>query len=111
MVTVLGLLQIACIILGYIALGIVLKIWGYPNNPMVRWAPLAEFLRTQGGWLLLIPLVWSWYAARALRAEGGVFSERWGVFLGVALPILLTAMFLCAACWPCSRVLIMGVSE
>lgn len=111
MVTVLGLLQIACVILGYVALGIVLKIWGYPNNPMVHWAPLAEFLRTDGGWLLLIPLVWVFYAVRSLRVDRGVFSARSAMVLGVVLPIILTTAFVYAAFWPCSRVLVMGLQN
>ncbi len=108
MVTVLGLLQIGCVVLGFFALGIVLKVWGYPDNPMVRWAPLALFLRTEGGWLLVIPLLWMAYAARALAVDRGIFSARWAIGLGVGLPVVMAGLFVYASFLPCSRVLIIG---
>ena len=49
-------------VLGYVALGIVLKMEGYPGNQFVRWTPIAVSLRQHGHWILFVPLLWTAYA-------------------------------------------------
>ena len=47
--TILGLLQTILLVGGFLALGMVLKVSGYPDSTEVRWNPLAVFLREHGG--------------------------------------------------------------
>jgi hypothetical protein len=54
-----GLVMLLLMVLGFVALGIVMRVNGYPNsNPFIRWTPLALTLRQHGHWGLVLPLVW-----------------------------------------------------
>jgi len=103
--TRLGLIQIACLTLGFFALGGVLKLLGYPDdNPLVEWSPLAAFLRDRGLLLLLIPGLWVIYAAVADRSDRGIFSARAAFMSGIAISGIFIKIFLFAAVFPIRRI-------
>src|SRR4051812_20600713 len=70
--TMLALLQVLLVVVGYFALGIVLKMSGYPNNEgWVHWNPWAVLLREHGGWLICLPVLWVLYATAAEHRDRG----------------------------------------
>lgn len=102
----LGILQIACLLVGFFALGIILKVSGYPEDlPMIRWSPLAIYLRTHGLWLLALPAVWVIYAVYSARSDKGVFSVKISIIVGFLLSAAIILSFLYAAIFPFSRVM------
>ena len=101
--TYVAVLQSAVIVLGFLALGIVLKFCGYPNSFGVRWNPLAVFLREHGIWLLAAPLFWTVFAVKARQLDRGIFSERVAFVSGVCLAGVITLTFLYAAVFPYTR--------
>jgi hypothetical protein len=59
-IVVVGCTMVLLTVLGYAALGIVMKMNGYPDqNPFIRFTPLAISLRQYGPWSLAIPLLWA----------------------------------------------------
>lgn len=99
-ITFLALLQTMLIVAGFCALGIVLKISGYPAVEHVRWNPLAVALREHGMWLLLLPVLWVVFATMARRIDRGFFSDRSAYILGATLSCLIIGMFLYACVAP-----------
>ena len=103
-VTVLGLVQIVCVLAGFLGLGITLKVQGYPEFPPFvgeHWSGLAVGLRTYGLWLLVIPPLWAWYATAAVRLDRrGIFSETAALASGVAIVGIFLAAFLHAVIYP-----------
>jgi hypothetical protein len=95
--------QTLLVILGFFALGIVLKMSGYPDAPAVRWNPLAVALRERGFWLLLAPAVWVVFETYAERIDRGLFSYRTVYLAGLALTVALFVLFLYAICFPYSH--------
>jgi hypothetical protein len=69
--TILALLQTLLVIVGFFALGTVLRMTGYPDALAVRWNPLAVVLREHGVWLLLLPVLWVLFATSAQRSTVG----------------------------------------
>src|ERR1035438_4755151 len=68
-ITILALIQLTLVTLGFFALGIVLKIAGYPMDPpfmaslgRVVWSPIALLLRNYGLGLLFVSAVWGVFA-------------------------------------------------
>jgi hypothetical protein len=57
-IAIVGLIMLLLMVLRYVALGIVMKVNGYPNENMIRWTPLALNLRQYGHWFLVLPLLW-----------------------------------------------------
>lgn len=105
--TFLGLFQFACLLIGFFALGIILKVSGYPEElPMIKWSPIAVFLRSHGLWLLALPAFWVTYAVYSSRRDKGFFSERTSIVIGVLLSGAIILTFLYAAIFPFSRVLL-----
>jgi len=94
------------VVAGFIALGIVLKMCGYPDNPTVRWNPLALFLREQGVWLLLLPVAWVAVASYVQRLDRGLFCDRVAWIIGLCIAVLITGLFLYAAVFPYTRPLL-----
>ena len=101
--TILGLLQTILLVGGFLALGMVLKVSGYPDSTEVRWNPLAVFLREHGGWLLLLPVLWVLYATTAQTRDHGFFSYRLACAIGLGLAVCTIAVFLYAAVYPFTR--------
>ena len=56
-IAVVGLLQVLAVVVGFFALGILMKMNGYPDEVSIRWRPLARGLREYGAYLLLVPLL------------------------------------------------------
>lgn len=105
--TFLGIFQLVCLLIGFLALGIVLKVSGYPDDlPMIKWSPFATFLRAEGLWLLALPALWVIYAAYSSRRDKGVFSEQTSVLVGIILTGVIILSFLYAAIFPYSRVML-----
>jgi len=103
---ILALVQVLLVVLGFFALGIVLKGCGYPHTIEVRWNPLAVLLREHGIWLLFLPLVWVVFAISAQRIERNVFSPRVAFITGLSIASAITALFLYAAIFPYTRPLL-----
>ena len=101
--TFLALLQTVLVILGFIVLGAVLKISGYPDTLAVRWNPLTVFLREHGVWLLLLPVLWVAFATAAQRLDRGFMSYRIACVVGLCIAAITIVLFLYAAVFPYTR--------
>jgi hypothetical protein len=105
----LGLLQLVLVIVGFTTLGIVLKFCGYPGEDLgVRWNLLAVLLREHGGWLMLLPVLWTCLAINAQRLDRGVFSYRLACVIGLCIIALIIALFFYAAVFPYTRPMFIG---
>lgn len=108
-VTFLGIFQVACLLCGFLALGIVLKICGYPAEvPQVEWSPLAVFLRSYGLYFLVVPACWAVYASLSVRMNRGLLSEPPAMVLGILISCAILILFVYAAIFPFTRCLIIG---
>jgi hypothetical protein len=99
---ILALVQTLLVILGFFALGIVLKFLGYPDYPIARWNHLAVFLRQHGMWFIFLPVLWVVLAARAERHDRGILSYRVVWVAGVCIAASIIGLFLYAAIFPYS---------
>jgi len=100
--TIIGLVQLLLIVLGYFALAIIFKMWGYPNVTWIRWNSLALFLRQWGLLLLLVPIVWTAYAVVCCRRERYPFDSRIAAISGVAAGVIFLAAFMYGCFHPVS---------
>jgi hypothetical protein len=105
---ILALIQMLLAVLGFVALGCVLWMAGYPDNPSVRWNPLAAFLREHGVWLLLLPPLWMAFATYAQKVDRGALSYSVACAVGIGLAALIIALYLYAAVFPYTRPFFMG---
>lgn len=104
-VTFIGIFQIASLLCGFLALGIILKICGYPaENPAAEWSPLAVFLRTRGLHFLFVPACWAVYASLAVRINRGLLSEPPAMVLGILISCAILLSFLFAMIHPFSSI-------
>lgn len=109
-ITIIGGLQIALVVLGWCALGIVLKFNGYPDdNPYVQWTPLAVWLREYGVWLFLLSPVWTGMAIFLHEKEERVVLDAVVAVTGVVLSVGIFFLFLVAAFAPYTRPLLIKV--
>ncbi len=103
-ITQIALAQALVVILGFFALGIVLKASGYPENPTwVRWNTMALFLRYYGGWFLLLPIVWTLISLRCSSNKTGRSLEFACITLGIVLVAGVALLFVYAALNPFTR--------
>ena len=102
-ITILALLQTLLVIVGFFALGAVLKMSGYPDALAVRWNPLALFLREHGAWLLVLPALWVFYATSAQRIDRGFLSHHFACIVGLCIAGITILLFLYAAVFPYTR--------
>ena len=108
-ITLLALFQVLMVIIGFLALGIVLKLSGYPDLIGLHWNPLAVFLREHGFLLLLLSSVWTVYAVAVERVQRGWLLPQVAFSLGVGLALFFVPLFLYAAVFPYTRpLLILG---
>jgi len=107
--TILALLQTLLVIVGFFALGTVLRMTGYPDALAVRWNPLAVVLREHGVWLLLLPVLWVLFATSAQRVDRGFFSYRVACTIGFCIAGGIIAVFLNAAVFPYTRPFFIGL--
>ena len=77
------LAQFFSVVFGFVVLGIVLKLNGYPQEYFgIRWTPFAVLMRERGLWLMLAPLAWSGLAVAANRSERGIISDSFALAVG-----------------------------
>lgn len=110
-ITIVGGLQIVFVVLGWSALGVVLKFNVYPDdNPFVLWTPLAAWLSEHGVWLLFVSPVWSG-AAIVLhhRMDDRHVLNAVMTVTGTVLGFGFFACFLLAAFVPYTRPLLINV--
>jgi hypothetical protein len=97
----LGLTQALAVILGFFGLGIILRHYGYPDEPpqgissfgVYHWTYLALFLRQQGLILLLLPLIWIVCAAISENRTRFVFPFGFWMILGALIPCTIVMTF------------------
>ena len=101
-ITILGLIQLLVVILGFFALGIVLKVEGYPQDPpffaslsRVVWSPYALFLRHYGLAFLLVPVIWTVIASLS-QSRRIVFSFTGWFIIGIVLSVTIISIFIYA---------------
>ena len=101
-ISIVALMQLMLVMLGYFALGIVLKAGGYPHDPSfaaslsrVVWSPLALFLRNYGLALLFIPIVWTVFTSLS-RDRRVVFSRDVWLVIGMIISIGIIVLFIYA---------------
>jgi|GEM_PF-2470093 len=102
-ISLLGLMMLLLTVLGYVGLGIVLKMNGYPDNSLVRWTPLAVNLRQYGHCSLIVPLLWAAYAVISSHIGRGLLSEDVALVVGILLVIAILQAFLLAIANPFTR--------
>lgn len=107
-ISIVGILQVLVIVLGFIALGTHMKFLGYPNAAeyVFRFSPLALFLREYGMYLLLVPPLWMALAVFSSPREHGIFSLPAVLLQGVVIILILLCTFLYATVRPGSRVMV-----
>jgi len=101
-ITILAMIQLLVVILGFFALAIVLKAEGFPRDPpfmaslsRVVWSPFALFLRHYGLAFLLVPVVWT-VAASLSQGRRVIFSLDVWLVLGVVASVAIIVLFLYA---------------
>ena len=100
-ITLIAIVQVLMVILGFATLGIVLKSRGYPDlDPLMVWTPLAVFLRERGFALLIVPAIWTLLFT---VVQHQVVARRAMIFFGVLLAIGLFSIFLYATIFPGTR--------
>ena len=103
-ITILGLVQMLLVILGFFGLGIVMKVNGYPSDDLgIRWNPLALMLRQCGLILLLFPVVWTVVAALSQNRRRDVWA-----ILGIVFSAMIIGLFLYACVNPYYRPMLIG---
>lgn len=91
---VIGITQFVFLALGLMVLTILVKV-----SPVVaQVTPLAQFLTTQGLWLVLIPLFWMFLAS--LLARLGPAGMRVAVAMGFGIAVLIGVVFTIAILHP-----------
>jgi hypothetical protein len=75
---------------------------GYPDNPTVRWGPLALFLREHGLWLLILSLCWLVFALSEVRRTG-LPPRLVTISIGIGVPCVALLLFIYAALFPYTR--------
>jgi hypothetical protein len=97
-----ALIQFLLVILGFFALGIVLKVEGYPQDPpfmaslgRVVWSPSALYLRNNGLILLFVPVIWT-TAASLSQNRRIIFSFAVWMIIGIALSLAIITLFIYA---------------
>jgi hypothetical protein len=111
-ITILGLVQLLLVILGFFGLGIVLKAAGYhsehPEEYGTRWNPIAVMLRQHGLVLLLVPVVWTTMAAVSQNRRRFIFTLDVWAILGVVFSVTIIGLFLYACVYPYTRPMFFG---
>jgi hypothetical protein len=109
-IAILGAILTLVIVAGFVALGVVLKLSGYPEQFGIRWNPTAIILREHGAWLLVLPFFWVVYAVAAERVDRGILNATVAGAIGSLLIVIVLSLFLYAALCPFTRRLFMDMS-
>jgi hypothetical protein len=110
-IAVIGIVMLMLTVLGYVALGVIMKMNGYPKSEMIRWTPLALNLRQQGHWLLVLPIAWIMSAVVIFRTDSGAISQLLAYVVGTALLGIVAILFLFAIANPYTRPLLISVEK
>ena len=101
-VSILALIQLLAVILGFFGLSIVLKAGGYPHDPpfpgglgRVVWSPVALFLRRYGLVLLFVPTVWTIFTSLSRSRRFG-FSHTVWLVIGIVFAVTIISLFIYA---------------
>jgi hypothetical protein len=111
-ITILGLIQLLVVILGFFGLGIVLKMAGYHSEHTedfgIRWNPVALMLRRHGLILLLVPVFWTVLAALSQNRRSFIFTLDVWAILGIVISVMILGLFLYACIYPYTRPIFFG---
>ena len=55
--------------------------------------PVAEFLKNYAIWLIMFPVLWSFYASAARTYEAGLVKSKIAIPLGIALIVAILAVY------------------
>ncbi len=111
-VALLALAQVATVICGFFGLSIILRRYGYPEEPNIfssglgvyHWSHLTLFLRRYGFILLIVPLSWAAFAAISERRASYILSHGLWLVVGTIIPFTIIMTFLYAIFHPCIAV-------
>jgi hypothetical protein len=107
--TILALIQVLLVVLGFFGLGIIMKISGYPNHDdLIQWNSLALLLRRNGFYLLILPLVWVSFTALSEYKGKFIYSYDVWCLIGILNAFLIISLFICACIFPYTRPIIIG---
>jgi hypothetical protein len=100
-ITVVGLFQVLIIGLGFLGLGIVMKMLGWPGiDGGFRFSSLAIFLRIHSLGLMLIPIFWTVAALWIETKSADDLPRKIITFLGIASCVCLISAYMLAICAP-----------
>ena len=101
-ITIVALLQLMMVMMGFLALVIVLKAGGYPQDPpfmaslsRVVWSPLALFLRRHGLVLLFVPIVWTILTSLSQNRRIFFSQDIW-LIIGLLITVAIIVLFIYA---------------
>ncbi|MDD5140090.1 MAG: hypothetical protein PHY43_07535 [Verrucomicrobiales bacterium] len=111
-IALLGLAQAAAVICGFFGLAIILRRYGYPDEPYhvgsnfgtIHWSQLTLFLRRLGMILLFVPLAWTVFAVISERRSTFILPFSWWLIVGTIIPPVIVLMFFYAIFHPCITV-------
>ena len=102
-ISILALIQIVFVIISFFAVGIVMKIHGYPETPRgCEWNTVPLLMRTKGGLLLLVPLLWTGLAIW-LESKNEDESRGWLGLVAFGFIVILLFLTLSALVDPYTR--------
>jgi len=109
-ITKLALIQMLLVILGFFGLGVVMKWNGYPHEADygIHFTSLALRLRHHGLLLLLVPVIWTIFAALAQSRSAFVFSLDIWMVLGIVASVTIISLYLYASIYPFYRPIFIG---
>jgi hypothetical protein len=101
-ISIVAILQLMLVMMGFFALGAVLKASGYPDDPgfpaslsRVVWSPLALILRHDGLFLLFVPIAWTVFASFSQNRRIIFSLDAW-LIIGVIIAAAIILLFVYA---------------
>jgi cell division protein FtsW (lipid II flippase) len=90
-VSIFAAMQVLVVVFGFFWNRIQLKALNYPNDPLREWNPRALWLREYGWVLLIIPVVWTLWAA--LRRKDSTALPMPVMISGIVLLAVMLLLF------------------
>jgi hypothetical protein len=111
-IAIVGLIMLLLVVLGYVALGVVMKLDGYPKEEFgIKWTPLALNLRQHGHWFLALPLLWVICGVAAAHIDrGAAIAHIASAICGILL-VVIFMLFLFAVGNPYTRPLMIAIPK
>ena len=98
-IAIVGLFQVVLVIVGFFALGVVMKIAGYQSDgPNPRFDPAALFMRRHGLAFLGFPTLWTVFASTSMHREWVRFSVGFWMYIAAVFSFLITSLY-CVLCF------------